>query len=504
MEQTIARLKEVDREISLLGHAAAILGWDQETYMPEKAIEERSEQLAMLSAMRHEKATAPETGELLSKLGADEANPAGSADLSALDSAFVRHVFRDYSRSTKLPKDLVVRIAQATSKGQAVWQAARRDSDFAAFAPALKELLTLTLEVSDALGWEEHPYDPLLDEYEPFVKTSEVSAVFEKLRTDLVPLVEKIREAAPVDDSVVTRQFPVEGQAAFGRQVLEAMGWDFARGRLDVSTHPFTTSLGRDDVRLTTRYQEDFFNTGIFGTIHEGGHGLYELGFGEDIRGTSLADGTSLGIHESQSRMWENLIGRSLPFWRHFFPKLREIFPSQLEDIGVESFWKAVNTVKPSFIRVEADEVTYSLHIILRFRLETELVTKKLAVDDLPERWNAEMEELLGIRPSNDAEGVLQDIHWSMGGIGYFPTYALGNLYASQFMETMRQDISSLDADIEAGRLTGILDWLRNNIHVHGSSKTAGELVRDVTGAPLDAGHFVRYLNDKFSGIYKF
>ncbi len=504
MKESISRLKEIDREVSLLAHTGAILGWDQETYMPEKAIEERSEQFALLSAIRHEKATAPEIGELLDNLGADRANSAGVSDLAPLDRAFVRRVFRDYSRSTKLPKNLVVRLAQATSKGQAVWQAARRESDFSAFAPALKELLALTLEVSDALGWDDHPYDPLLDEYEPFMKTAEVASVFDKLRTDLVPLVEQIRDATPVDDSVVRRRFPVEGQSAFGRRVLEAMGWDFSRGRLDVSTHPFTTSLGRDDVRLTTRYQEDFFNTGIFGTIHEAGHGLYELGFGDKIRGTSLADGTSLGIHESQSRMWENLIGRSLPFWRHFYPKLRDIFPSQLNDIDVETFWKAVNAVKPSFIRVEADEVTYSLHIILRFRLETELINKKLSVDDLPERWNSEMEDLLGIRPSSDAEGVLQDIHWSMGGIGYFPTYALGNLYASQFMVTMRRDIPSLDTDIEAGRLTGILEWLRKNVHIHGSAKTAGELVKDVTGAALDPTHFVRYLNDKFSGIYKF
>lgn len=504
MNELITRLKALDKEIVLLGHATAVLGWDQETYMPEAAIDERSEQLAVLSAIHHDRSTAPEIGEILTKLGVDDANPLGRADLDPADRALLRHIHRNYRRSTRLPKELVVRIAQETSKGQAVWAAARKESNFKAFAPNLKTLLGLTLEVADALGYEDHPYDPLLDEYEPFMKTSEVSSVFDKLRTDLVAVLDKIRGGTPVDDSVVHRAFSVDGQEAFGRRVLAAMGWDFTRGRLDVSTHPFTTSLGVDDVRLTTRYNERFFNTGIFGTIHEAGHGLYELGFGDAIRGSSLSDGTSLGIHESQSRLWENMVGRSRPFWNHFYPVLKGIFPDTLSDIDAETFWKAINKVEPSLIRVEADDVTYGLHIILRFRLETELVTRKIAVDDLPERWNEEMKSLLGVVPSSDAEGVLQDIHWSMGGIGYFPTYALGNLYAAQFMATMRKDLPSLDDDLGAGRLDGVLGWLRDHIHRHGSAKTAGELVQDVTGSALDPNHFVAYLNDKFGRIYGF
>jgi carboxypeptidase Taq len=497
-EDPVAKLHEIDREISLLNHTAALLNWDQETYMPRRGAEERGEQLALLEGIVHDRLTAPRTAELLESAGDHAGNPLGSQEYSPQDRAFLRAFHRQYTRSSRLPRRLVTDFAREVSNAQHVWAEARENDDFSSFAPHLKRLLELNTEKAEAIGYAEHPYDALLDEFEPWMSTATVSTVFADLREKLVPLVEQITARQEEDESFLNATFPVEKQKQFGRTVLETMGYDFNRGRLDVSVHPFTTAVGADDVRITTRYNPQYFRTGLFGTIHEAGHALYEMGIDPSYKQSILGEGTSLGVHESQSRMWENMIGRSIPFWRYFYPRLRELFPKQLSEVQLSAFVRAVNRVRPSFIRIEADEVTYSLHIILRFELEQALLTGDLAVDDLPEAWNDGMERLLGIRPQHNSEGVLQDIHWAMGAIGYFPTYALGNLYAAQFYRAMAADMPDIEQRMARGDLASIRDWLGARIHRPGSSKTAGELLQEVTGEDLNPEYFTSYLEEKF------
>ncbi len=503
MEKNIERLRKVSSEIMLLKHTIAMLGWDQETYMPPAAIEERSEQLSLMESLLHQKSTDPEIGELLSLLGADEKNLFGDSSLPQFDRALLRTFYRDYTKNTKLPTELVSKIAGQTSIAQNVWVKARSESNYPLFAPELEKLLALIKEKADCLGFEDHPYDALLDEFEPEMKTADVKKVFEDVRGTLSDLVQRIAKAHQVDDAVLRLNYPLPKQEAFGRLVLEDMGFDMSRGRLDKSAHPFTTTLGRDDVRLTARYKEDYFAPGLFGIIHEGGHGLYELGYSEDIRGTLLADAASLGIHESQSRTWENIIARSYPFWQHYFPLLQKYFPENLENVEVDTFYRAINKVEPSHIRIDADEVTYSLHIILRFELETELISGRLQVDDVPEAWRNLSNELLGIVPEKDADGVLQDIHWSMGGIGYFPTYALGNFYSAQFFKAMKNRRGMVEQEIGEGKLEGVLAWLRDNIHQYGRALTAEQLCKQVTGEPLNPSYYIEYIRSKYSMIYE-
>lgn len=502
MNPSITRLRELDREIVLLNHVSSLLGWDQETYMPEKGIDERAEQLALIGGMIHEKIVSPEIGRLLEELGVSDSEPKGNPELPELDRDFLRAVYRRYRREVRLPTRLVTELSRETSLAQAVWAKARKENDFPAFAPHLERVIALTREKAELLEYEDEPYDALLDEFEPWMKTASVREIFDRLQPALTDLVERIRNASPIDDAFLHIPFPVELQEAFGRIVLSDLGYGPERGRLDVSAHPFTTTLGGDDVRLTTNYSETLFTKGLFGIIHECGHGLYELGFADELKQSTLADGTSCAIHESQSRFWENIIGRSLPFWRHYYPRLVSRFPENLSDVPLERFYRAVNKVEPSFIRTEADEVTYGLHIILRFRLELELFSGTLSVKDLPERWRSESQTLLGISPATDSEGVLQDIHWSLGAFGYFPTYALGNLYAAQFYAAMRKDLPDLDSSIEAGEFHVPLAWLRKRIHAWGVRRTAEELVREVTGEPLDPSYFMRYLEDKYRTIY--
>lgn len=502
MNPSIARLRELDREIVLLTHTSSLLGWDQETYMPEKGIDERAEQLAVLGGLIHEKTVSPESGRLLDLLGVSDSEPRGKPELPELDRDFLRAMYRRYRREVRLPTRLVTELSRETSLAQAVWAKARKENDFAAFAPRLERVVALTREKAELLGFEDEPYDALLDEFEPWMKTSSVRAIFDRLQPALTSLAGRIRHAVQIDDRFLHTSYPVELQEAFGKIVLSDMGYGSDRGRLDLSAHPFTTTLGGDDVRLTTNYSETLFTKGLFGIIHECGHGLYELGFADELKQSILADGTSCAIHESQSRFWENIIGRSLPFWRHYYPRLVSRFPDNLSDVPLERFYRAVNKVEPSFIRIEADEVTYGLHIILRFRLELELFSGSLSVYDLPERWRSESQALFGISPAADSEGVLQDIHWSLGAFGYFPTYALGNLYAAQFYAAMRKDLPDLDSSLEAGELHVPLAWLRKRIHAWGMRRTADELVREVTGEPLNPSYFITYLEDKYRAIY--
>ena len=501
MRDALARLREIQREIQSLSHAAAALGWDQETYMPAAAVEGRADQLAVLEGLVHERTSSNEVGELLAAMGSNDSQPAGDGNLSAVDAALVRETHRAYSRARRLPKRLVTALARQASLSQARWAEARKESRFEIFRAALAEIVSLTLEKAEALGYAEHRYDPLLDEYEPWTTTREVAAVFGPLEEALTALAGRIASAAR-QPAPVKGRFPAARQRELSDRLLRDLGFDLRRGRLDLSAHPFSTTLGHADIRLTTRFDESSVTSGLFGTIHECGHGLYEQGIEDGLDGTILAGGASLGLHESQSRFWENMVGRSAAFWRRYYPMVRDLFPDSLSSVSLEEFTRSVNKVEPSLIRVEADEVTYCLHIILRFNLETRLITGELPVANLPEAWSAESRRLLGVAPRKDAEGVLQDIHWSMAAIGYFPTYALGNLYAAQLRDAMRSELGDLDRLIEAGEMTVMLRWLREKIHRHGRIYPAGELCRRATGSPLDPGLYVRYLEDKFAAIY--
>ncbi len=502
MEKDIKKLKELTKDVVLLEHAVATLSWDQETYMPPKAIGEKGEQLALLQGILHEKITSAEIGNILDDLGADDNNPSGKSDSrSPTDMAYIKETFRQYKIQTRLSKKLVTDLALETSLSQAAWIEARKKSDYSIFAPHLTRVLELTKQKAESIGYNDTLYDALLDEFEPWTSTKEVSDIFQSIQPWLTNFIEIIKESRQVDDSFLLKDFDISKQEIFGRKVLQDMGYSYDRGRLDVSVHPFTTTMGRDDVRLTTRYQKDFFKTGLFGIIHECGHGLYELGFGDNVKGNLLASGTSLGIHESQSRTWENVIGRSFSFWKYYYPELQKYFPENLENISLNNFYRGINKVEPSLIRVEADEVTYNLHIILRFQLEQELISGSLSVADLPDAWNSKTKDFFGIVPDNDANGVLQDIHWPMGAFGYFPTYALGNLYSAQISSVMEKEID-VESSLESGNLINILNWLRKNIHIHGASKTASELAVDITGEKLNPEYFKKYLENKYKQIY--
>jgi carboxypeptidase Taq len=502
MEQALKRLKELDSEMQTLKGINALVEWDHHVYMPERGVHARSEHSALLASLVHKRETDPEIGELLDKLGASDSNPMGSESLADADRRLLRVVHRDFHQQTRIPAELVAEQARVTSIAQSVWAEARSKSDFALFQPHLEKIVDINLRVADALGYEETPYDALLDQFEPGIKTAQVARVFKELREALVPLVRDIKARPKIDNSVLLKSYAAEKQEAFGRKVLEKMHFDPKRGRLDVSVHPFTVPISGDDVRITTRYQEDWMPTALFGIIHEAGHALYELGFNRDYFGTRLAGATSLGIHESMSRFWENVVGRSRPFWSHFFPVLKEIFPDQLSGVDLEPFYKAVNTVEPTHIRVEADEVTYSLHVILRFELERMLIERKLKVSELPEAWREQSKDLLGIVPESDRDGVLQDIHWSGGMIGYFPTYALGNVYGLQFVSAMRKAIPDMDTKIRHGELLPIKEWLDKNVHSPGQSKTPAELCMDITGEPMQAKYFIEYLTTKYKDVY--
>jgi len=495
MPNAYAELIDLTRQAGVLSSIESVLDWDQETYMPPKGIDARAEQLAAIAQLAHERRTHPRIGACLAGLNENDAPPEQAAN--------IREIRRSYERAVKLPSELVHRIAQVSSVAKGAWAQARRESDFSRFAPHLAELLALKREVADRVGFKSEPYDALMDEFEPGATSAEVAGVFEALRGPLSDFVKRLA-ASPrqPDDGVLHRQFPRAVQEALARRLAEAIGFDFESGRIDVSTHPFCSGTTPHDVRLTTRYHEDFFNPSIFGVLHEAGHGLYEQGLDPAHVHTPMGQAVSLGIHESQSRMWENFVGRSLPFWEKFYPEAVAAFPQSLGDVSLDAFYGAINVVKPSLIRVEADEVTYNLHIIVRFELEREMVAGRLAVTDVPEAWNQKVHDLLGIRPDNHADGCLQDIHWSMGAFGYFPTYALGNLYAAQFFATARQAMPDLDARIRRGNFAPLLEWLRVNIHRHGQCFRASDLVKRVTGSPLSVRPFLSYVTGKFGPIY--
>ena len=500
--ETLEKLHTIDRESRHLEKALAVLRWDQETYLPEKGVEERSEQLALLEGIAHERLTSPETGQLLSGLGSTRENPGGDEKLPALERDFLKTLRRNYDRAILLPGDFVSAAARAEGLSQAAWVSARRDNDFSVFLPHLVKMIDFARQKAVYWGWQDNPYDGLLDIYEPGMGADAIAAVFTPLGQRLSALLRKIASKPRPDNSFLLAEFELENQACFSRDLLKRLGFDSQRGRLDVSAHPFTTILGSDDVRITTRYLPRQVLSGIFATIHEAGHAFYEMDLPAEIRGSCLADGASMGIHESQSRLWENVIGRSKPFWEGMLPVLRSYFPAALFQATTDDFYPAINLVEPSFIRVEADEVSYSLHVILRFELERELLSGSLNPAELPDVWRSKMKELLGVEPETDSQGVLQDVHWSMGAFGYFPSYALGNLYGLEFWQKLKSDLPGTETLIAEGNFTPIRDWLRDTIYVWGRRLEPPLLLKTVTGKALSSEPFLAYIESKYAGIY--
>jgi carboxypeptidase Taq len=508
--ETLERLHAIDRECRHLERAIAVLQWDQETLLPPEGVEERSEQLALLEGIAHRRFTEPETGRLLTEVGSTAAKPRGDESLPALERDFLRVLRRHYDRAVKLPSDFVSESARAEGLSQAAWALARQNNDFAAFLPHLKTMIGISRKKAEYWGFGTDGqilYDGLLDIYEPGMGQAEIGGLFTTLRDRLSALLRRIQNCTPPDTSFLKQPFSVDQQAAFNQKLMDYIGFDSRRGRLDISAHPFTATLGSNDIRITTRYFPGNLLSGLFSVIHESGHALYEMGFPKELRGTCLEDGASMALHESQSRFWENVIGRSLHFWEGLFPLLRESFPEQLAGINTKQFYRAANEVKPSLIRVDADEVSYSLHIILRFELEQHLISGALEPEDLPSVWREKTREYLGLEidpqsPRSDADGVLQDIHWSMGSFGYFPSYVLGNLYGLQFTQKLRQDVPEFDSHVAAGKFTPCLEWLKDNIYCWGCRLEPAELLQKVTGEKLRAEPFLEYIEGKYGELY--
>lgn len=498
MSEKFEQLKERLGEVSDIGHAASVLGWDQQVNMPRGGSEARGQQLATLSKIHQEKFIADEVGQLIE----DVKHELAGADPNSDEAAMIRVVSRDYDKARRVPPEFVQEQAIVTTKAFEAWMEARQKSDFSIFRPHLEKVVDLVHKYISFFPPGDHPYDTLLDDYEPGMKTEEVKAIFDTLRPKQVKLIKAIAGKKQVKDDFLFKRYNEKKLIDFGVEVVTKFGYDWSRGRQDKAPHPFETTFGVDDVRITTRFEDDNPLATLFSTMHEAGHAMYEQGSNPAYERTPLAGGTSLAVHESQSRMWENLVGRSMPFWEHFYPALKKTFPSQLDGVSLKTFYKAINKVEPSLIRVNADEATYNLHIMLRLELEIGMVEGTMAVKDLPEIWNAKMQEYLGIVPPNDAKGVLQDIHWSGGSIGYFSTYALGNLVSAQLWEKIRKDIRDLDDQICKGNFSELLGWLRTNIHRHGHKYDPQVLVEKVTGSKITPEPYVRYLTKKYSEIY--
>jgi carboxypeptidase Taq len=495
--EEIELLKEEMGQVIDLNAAMSVLHWDQETYMPPKAAPNRGRQLATLSALSHRMFTDNAMGERLKRLSDDES-------LNDDEKCLVRETLHDYDLATKLPEAFVETFSEEQSKAFQAWIPAREQSDFKQFQPYLEKVVELLRQKADYYGYEESPYDALMDEYEPGMKSSKVKTIFSELAEKQSVLVDEIVNSPNQPDVAWSQKhWDENAQWDFTLQVLKDMGYDFDAGRQDKSIHPFTINFDLYDVRITTRVHPEELFSCLTGSIHEGGHALYELGFLPSDQRTVLAQATSLGIHESQSRMWENVIGRSKPFWEHYTPAFQKQFSPDLDSISSDQIYRAINQVAPSLIRVEADECTYNLHIILRYEIEVGLIEGDIQVADIPEVWNAKMKSYLGLDVPDDTHGCLQDIHWSHGSIGYFPTYALGNLYASQLFEKMEEDLPDLWGNVGNGNFSAILGWLRTNVHEVGRRKTAEAIVQDASGKEPSAQPYLNYLRRKYGELYQ-
>jgi carboxypeptidase Taq len=501
VKQKLQELKSRLLEIHDLNSAAALLSWDQTTYMPPGGAAARGRQLATLGRLAHEKFIDPEIGRLL-----DDLRPyAESLPYDSEDASLIRVTRRQYEKQVKIPSAFAAAFSEHCSAAYQAWAVARPENDFAAVRPMLEKTLDLSRQMADFFPGYDHIADPLIDFADEGMKAATVRALFADLRARLVPLVQAITAQPPADDSCLRKRYPEEAQLAFGSRVARCYGYDFERGRQDRTPHPFCTTFSIGDVRITTRVREDNLGDALFSTLHEVGHGMYEQGIDPALEGTPLAQGASAGVHESQSRLWENLVGRSRGFWSFFYPRLQAAFPKQLGDVTLETFYRAINKVERSLIRTDADEVTYNLHVMIRFDLELEMLEGRLAVRDLPEAWRARYTADLGITPPDDRDGVLQDVHWYGGGIGgSFQGYTLGNILSAQFFDTACRAHPSIPEEIARGEFGTLHAWLRQNIYRHGAKFLAPELIERVTGGPLTIEPYLRYLRAKYGELYGF
>ncbi len=484
------KLKTKIGEIHDLVKAGALLSWDQQTTMPARGSEVRAQQLGTVGKFAHEAFISDEIGSLLDELGPYEE----SLDRDSFEASLIRVVRRDYEKAVRVPPELSAEITRLGSRGFAVWIEARANSAYELFRPCLEQLVELKHRYVDCFPPADDPYDTLLDDYEPGMKTAEVRTIFDRLKEALIPLVEAAASGATPS---ISGHFAAEKQRRLSLEIVRRFGFDDTAWRLDWAPHPFATSLGTTDIRITTREPETSLD-GLFATMHECGHGLYEHGVDPAFERTPLARGASLGLHESQSRLWENLVGRSPAFWSWFYPRLQEAFPSELGAVDEETWFRSVNDVAPGLIRIEADEASYNLHIILRFELEQQIMNG-LDLRELPSAWNEAMSRYLHVEVPNDGLGVLQDMHWSRGGFGYFPTYSLGNVMSVQIWERLRQDVADVDEQIARGEFDAIREWLREHLHRHGRKYLPAEMLERAVGSRIDAEPYLRYLQGKLA-----
>jgi carboxypeptidase Taq len=505
MSSQMQALKTRLGTIADLDGAAELALWDQQTKMPPNGGQARSEVLGTLAAIRHETFVDDETGRRLDAAAVELDGVGGDRDPDSDDARLIEVTRRRWEKSRRVPTELAAELARASSEGQEVWVAARAASDFKGFAPYLERILELTRRYVDChLGHDDFQcaYDVLIDDYEPGIRTAHVADLFSELKGELVPMIATLAAATPVDDGPLSAHFATDGQRALAREMVGLMGFDEQGWRIDDTVHPFAVRIGPGDVRITTRWDESYWPMSLYGAMHECGHGLYEDGIAPELRRTPIGFPQSLGVHESQSRLWENMVGRSREFCTVLAPRVGHLAGGELAGIDPGRLYRAINRVKPTYIRVEADEATYGLHIILRFELEQDLIEGRLAVADLPEAWNARFQDYLGIAVTDDADGVLQDVHWAGGMIGYFPTYALGNLIAGQLWEAAQAEIIGLNDQLTAGELTELREWLRRRVHRHGAKFSTEELLEREGGGPISVAPFVRYLKAKLSDVY--
>ena len=487
------------REEGLLTTVEALLEWDEETYMPSGGVENRSEQLALLAGLLHERGTDPRIGELLGEVEGSNL----LADPLAPAAVNVRVLRRDYDRSVLVPRSLVEEVARTTALAQKAWATARVDATFSTFRPWLEKIVELKRAEAECVGYESEPYDALIEDFEPGLSSAVVARLFDALRRELVPLATRIAEARrQPEGGLLRRHFPRDRQRAFGVRVAAAVGFDLDRGRLDLAVHPSCISIGRGDCRITARFDDRDFAGGVLTILHEVGHGLYEQGLDPAHYGTPMGEALSVGMDESQARFWENRVGRSRGFWDRFFPLARDLFPESLDDVSCTDFFFALNRVSPSLIRANADEVTYNLHVLVRFELERALVSGDLPAADLPSAWNDAYRQALGIVPANDAEGCLQDGHWADGLLGYFPTYTLGDVFAAQLFARAELELGSLDEQFARGEYAPLVRWLGERVYRQGARYPSTRLVEVVTGSPPDHRPLVRALEAKYGALY--
>jgi carboxypeptidase Taq len=497
------KLHEISRYARTLAGIGSLLDWDHETYMPPGAADIRAEQLKILAGLIHKERTSKKFASALDKLIDIKSGKITVKNLKDEQKAALQQWRRDYLHDNALPQKFVKDFAKLTSKAQLVWRNAKNENNFTLFAPYLEKIVAMSRKKADYLGYQGSPYDALLDLYEPDATYKEIKTEFTSLKQNITTLLKKITTATQIDDSYLQGKFDQEKQIKFGHLILDAMGYDKAIGRLDISTHPFSSSCHPTDSRITTRIHPTSLISNISVILHEGGHSLYEMGLPVEEYGSPLGEAISLGVHESQSRWWETRIGQSKPFWQYFLPLLKKEFKGTLDKVDLDQFYQGINKVEPSFIRVEADEVTYPLHVILRFELEAALIEGSLRIKEIPEAWNAKMKELLGITPKNNAEGCLQDVHWSMGGLGYFPTYTLGNMYAAHFFVPFEKAHPDWEKRVIKGELGFIKEWLAKSVYQHGRRYTSKELLNKVAGKPFSAEAYINYLNKKYKQIYQ-